>query len=95
MSARPLTPENYYRLPWNLADNAITWLEPTTACNIYCDGCYRENDPSGHKSLETVIGELEVIKRLRKTHGISIAGGEPLLYPHIRELVYSSLINMI
>lgn len=87
MKSRPLTPENYYRLPWNLADNAITWLEPTTKCNIYCEGCYRENDPKGHKSLETVIKELETVKRLRKTDGISIAGGEPLIYPHIVELV--------
>jgi len=87
MESRPLTPEKYYRLPWNLADNAITWLEPTTKCNIYCEGCYRENDPEGHKPLTTVVQELETIKKLRKTDGISIAGGEPLIYPHIVELV--------
>ncbi len=87
MPSRPLTPENYYRMPWNLADNAITWLEPTTKCNMYCEGCYRENDPTGHKPLEQVIQELEVIKKLRRTDGVSIAGGEPLLYPQILELV--------
>ncbi len=84
---RPLTPESYYRLPWNLADNAITWLEPTTKCNLYCEGCYRENDPDGHRPLEDVIRELEEVKKLRRTDGISIAGGEPLIYPHIVELV--------
>ncbi len=87
MNQRPLTPEKYYRLPWNLADNAITWLEPTTKCNMYCDGCYRANDPDGHRPLGTVIAELEQIKKLRQTDGISIAGGEPLIYPHIVELV--------
>jgi len=87
MSIRPLTPETYYRMPWNLADNAITWLEPTTKCNMYCEGCYRENDPGGHRPLENVIQELETIRKLRKTDGISIAGGEPLLYPPIVELV--------
>lgn len=87
MPARPLMPETYYRMPWNLADNAITWLEPTTKCNMTCEGCYRENDPGGHRPLENVIEELEAIKRLRKTDGISIAGGEPLLYPHIVDLV--------
>lgn len=76
-----------YRLPWNLADNAITWLEPTTKCNLYCEGCYRENDPAGHKPLQTVIEELETVKRLRNSDGISIAGGEPLIYPEIVELV--------
>jgi pyruvate-formate lyase-activating enzyme len=84
---RPLTPEIYYRLPWNLSDNSITWLEPTTKCNLYCEGCYRENDPDGHRPLEDVIRELETVKTLRRTDGISIAGGEPLIYPHIVELV--------
>jgi len=76
-----------YRLPWNLADNAITWLEPTTKCNLACEGCYRENDPAGHKSLQKVKEELETVKRLRRSDGISIAGGEPLIYPDIVELV--------
>jgi len=84
---RPLTPELYYRLPWNLADNAITWLEPTTKCNLYCEGCYRENDPDGHRPLQDVIRELETVATLRRTDGISIAGGEPLIYPHIVDLV--------
>lgn len=87
MRTRPLTPEKYFRLPWNLADNAITWLEPTTKCNLYCEGCYRENDPHGHRPLEDVIEELEALKKLRRTDGISIAGGEPLIYPHIVDLV--------
>lgn len=87
MQQRPLTPEKYYRLPWNLSDNAITWLEPTTKCNLYCEGCYRENDPKGHKPLEDVIKDLEQVKHLRRTDGISIAGGEPLIYPHIVDLV--------
>ena len=85
--SRALDHKAYYRLPWTWADNAITWLEPTTHCNLYCEGCYRENDPHGHKPLETVIEELDVVKRLRNTDGISIAGGEPLIYPHIVELV--------
>ena len=86
MSAK-LDHRQLYRLPWNLSDNAITWLEPTTKCNLYCEGCYRENDPAGHKPLQTVIEELETVKKLRNTDGISIAGGEPLIYPDIVELV--------
>lgn len=87
IETRPVTPNDYYRLPWNLADNAITWLGPTTKCNIYCEGCYRANDPDGHKPLGDVIGDLEQIKKMRRTDGISIAGGEPLIYPYIVELV--------
>lgn len=76
-----------YRLPWSLPDNAISWLEPTSACNLYCDGCYRNNDPKAHKSLDQIRHELEVFKRLRKTDGVSIAGGDPLTHPQIEQIV--------
>jgi hypothetical protein len=76
-----------YRLPWSLPDNAIAWLEPTKKCNLACLGCYRENDPRGHKTLEEVRHELEVFKRFRTVDGVSIAGGDPLLHPEIVEIV--------
>lgn len=82
-----LDPQNYYRLPWNLTDNAISWLEPTWKCNIYCEGCYRINDPRGHKSLERIKEELVVFKKYRRTDGVSIAGGDPLIHPEIVEVV--------
>ncbi len=76
-----------YRIPWTLPDNAISWLEPTAQCNLACDGCYRENDKDSHKSLEEVKHELDIFEKYRNTDCISIAGGDPLLYPHIIELV--------
>lgn len=76
-----------YRLPWNFSDNAISWLEPTSVCNLYCDGCYRENRATSHKSLEEIQHELDVFERLRKCDGVSIAGGEPLTHPDIAEIV--------
>jgi len=76
-----------YRLPCTLPDNGISWLEPTARCNLNCYGCYRKNIKDSHKSLEEVKHELDVFQRLRKTDCISIAGGEPLLYPYIIELV--------
>lgn len=81
------SPQTLYRLPWNLADNAISWLEPTYACNLYCDGCYRENRKSSHKSLSEIERELDLFARLRKTDSISIAGGDPLVHPQIVEIV--------
>jgi len=77
---------NYYRLPWNLADNTITWLEPTKKCNLYCEGCYRKNE-TDHKSVEAIREELTIFTQLRKTDGISIAGGDPLTHPDILEIV--------
>lgn len=78
---------NLYRLPWTLPDNRISWLEPTSRCNLNCYGCYRKNIKDSHKSMEQVKHELDVFQSLRKTDCISIAGGEPLLYPNIVELV--------
>jgi MoaA/NifB/PqqE/SkfB family radical SAM enzyme len=76
-----------YRLPWTLPDNAISWLEPTSACNLSCDGCYRENVANSHKPLAEVREEIAAFKRLRNSDGISIAGGDPLMHPEIVEIV--------
>lgn len=77
---------DYYRFPWSNNDNPISWLEITDVCNIYCKGCYRKN-LSGHRSLDELKYEVDFFKRVRNPDGISIAGGEPLVYPHIVELV--------
>ena len=77
----------YYRLPWNLPDNAISWLEVTRACNLYCEGCYRENTPKCHKPLDDIKHDLAIFRKYRKTDGVSIAGGDPLIHPEIVEIV--------
>ena len=79
-----------YRLPWSLTDNPIAWLEPTAACNIYCQGCYRAHVKDGHKSLEAIEHELDVFARYRNFDGVSIAGGDPLTHPEIVRIVESS-----
>jgi hypothetical protein len=85
--SQPLDHRALYRLPWSLPDNAIAWLEPTRKCNLACFGCYRENDPKGHKSLAEVRADLAVFRRLRNVDAISIAGGDPLTHPQIVEIV--------
>ncbi len=86
-----MTPEldhkQLYRLPWSLPDNAISWLEPTAACNLYCEGCYRANDPKSHKPLDEIARDLDVFTALRNSDGISIAGGDPLTHPDIVDIV--------
>ncbi len=84
---RELDHRELYRLPWSLPDNAIAWLEPTKKCNLACLGCYRENDPRGHKTLQEVRSDLDVFTRLRTVDGISIAGGDPLVHPQIVAIV--------
>jgi hypothetical protein len=87
METAELDHRTLYRLPWTLPDNGISWLEPTAMCNLNCDGCYRVNEKNSHKSFEEVKHELDVFQRLRKSDCISIAGGDPLLYPEIVKLV--------
>jgi len=76
-----------YRLPWNLADNPIAWLEPTQACNLACDGCYRQNVKE-HKPIDEVQEDLDTFARLRNFDGVSIAGGDPLMHPEAVEIVH-------
>ncbi len=76
-----------YRLPWNFADNGISWLEPTSVCNLRCEGCYRDTYHGKHKTLEEVQDELKVFKSLRKSDCMSITGGDPLCHPQIVEIV--------
>ncbi len=86
-SSASLDHRSLYRLPWTLPDNAISWLEPTSACNLACDGCYRENVASSHKALPEIREEIAAFRRLRNSDGISIAGGDPLMHPEIVEIV--------
>jgi radical SAM family protein len=86
-AADDLHPSQFYRLPWSMTDNAISWLEPTISCNITCEGCYRLARPDGHKRIEEIARELDVFKRERKSDCMSIAGGEPLTHPKIENIV--------
>jgi len=81
-----LTPQEYYRLPWSLTDNGISWLEVTASCNLACKGCYRPH-VEGHKTLQEIGEDLAVFKRERRSDCMSIAGGDPLVHPKIVEIV--------
>lgn len=85
LEAPSLKPGDYYRLPWSLTDNGISWLEVTDACNLACEGCYRPHHDN-HKSLEQIAEELAVFKRHRKSDCMSLAGGDPLVHPDSVEM---------
>lgn len=87
MQTNNINHRHLYRLPWTLPDNAISWLEPTSMCNLACDGCYRTNEKNSHKTLEEIKHELDLFQQKRNTDCISIAGGDPLLHPQIVGIV--------
>ncbi len=77
---------DYYRLPWTMNDNPMAWIEVTDICNLHCEGCYRLH-LTGHKNLESLKDEVLFLIKWRNLDSLSIAGGEPLIYPYIIELV--------
>jgi len=83
--------EELYKLKWTETDNPNGWIEPTTYCQLKCPGCYRGADKTSHKpehlKFETVINQIDWLIKNRNIHTLSIAGGEPLLYPQLNELI--------
>src|SRR4030095_10521251 len=65
----------------------VLMLEPLHACNLTCTGCGRIREyESTIKEKLTVEECLESVDEAG-TAIVSICGGEPLIYPHIGELV--------
>ena len=75
-----------YRFPWSKTDNPGSWVEVTDDCDLTCEGCYRHK-LQGHRPLKAVKDDILANHRLTRCDSMAIAGGEPLLYPHIVEIV--------
>jgi organic radical activating enzyme len=78
--------ENLYRFPWSKTDNPGSWVEVTDECDLSCPGCYRYR-LEGHRPFEEVKNEIIACQRMTNCDRIAISGGEPLIYPHIIEVV--------
>ncbi len=79
--------KNMYNFPWTKTDNPGAWIEVTDICNLICPGCFRRNNFEGHRPLETIKREIMQCIEMTNCSRISISGGEPLLYPHLAEVV--------
>ena len=75
-----------YRLPWTSTDNPGGWIEVSDQCDLTCRGCYRHR-LEGHRRLEDVLADVVVCQEITNCDAMAIAGGEPLIYPHIVEVV--------
>lgn len=82
----PIDRKRIYKLPWSRADNPGAWVEVTDACDLACPGCYRHR-LEGHRALAEIEDDILLCRRLTNCGRISIAGGEPLIYPRIVEVV--------
>jgi hypothetical protein len=75
-----------YKFPWSKGDNPGAWVEVTDRCDLYCPGCYRHR-LEGDRPFEDVKRDILTCQALTHCGRISIAGGEPLLYPHLAQVV--------
>jgi len=75
-----------YRFPWSKSDNAGGWVEVTDECTLSCPGCYRHKI-EGHRPLDAVKNDILECRKKTNCDGMAIAGGEPLIYPQILDVV--------
>lgn len=80
-----------FHLPWSTYNNPNGWIEVTTYCQLACPGCYRglalPNPERKHFELIQLKKDIDKLIKIRKIKILSIAGGEPLLYPNLNELL--------
>ena len=82
----PIDRRGMYKFPWSKADNPGAWVEVTDDCDLFCPGCYRHR-LEGDRPLDEVKRDILTCRSLTNCGRISIAGGEPLLYPRLAEVV--------
>jgi len=75
-----------YKFPWSKTDNPGGWVEVTDECDLFCPGCYRHH-LEGHRPIDELKEEIIALQKMTNCGRIAIAGGEPLIYPHIVEVV--------
>jgi hopanoid biosynthesis associated radical SAM protein HpnH len=65
----------------------IVELEPLFACNLSCPGCGKIQYPTDILRKRVSVDEALAAMEECRAPMVSIAGGEPLLHPHIDEMV--------
>jgi hypothetical protein len=75
-----------YRFPWSKTDNPGGWVDVTDICDLHCPGCYRVTR-EGHRPLAEVLADIDACRVLTNCDDMKIAGGEPLTYPHLHEVI--------
>lgn len=69
----------------------VLMLEPLHACNLACSGCGRIREYKNQLSEMLTLDECLSAVDACGAPVVSICGGEPLLYPQIRELVREAI----
>jgi hypothetical protein len=78
--------QRLYRFPWSKTDNPGGWVDVTDVCNLHCPQCYRTTI-EGHRPLAEVLADITACREMTNCDDMKIAGGEPLTYPHLIDVV--------
>lgn len=64
-------------------------IKLNTACNAKCEFCYAKNEPDSDKLALTLDEWKNLIDQAHDLgcYTVTLTGGEPLLYPHIEEII--------
>jgi MoaA/NifB/PqqE/SkfB family radical SAM enzyme len=66
-------------------------IYPTMRCNINCPFCYyKDLEEKSDIPISKIKRELWTLRNIYKFEYIDISGGEPTIYPYIKEVVYYS-----
>lgn len=87
----PINLDDLFKLPWSKHNNPIGWIEATTYCQLACPGCYRglalPNPKRIHEDIKKLKDDIDTLIKIRKVKVLLVAGGEPLLYPKLDQLI--------
>ncbi len=73
-------------MPWGKRDIPHAIIEVNQHCNIRCKGCYK-NKFIIRKSIAELKKEVDLAISRRNLSSISFAGGEPMLYSELPEII--------
>ena len=63
----------------------ILQIHPTLRCNLQCEHCYSSSGPWAREELDSEVLNNAVTDAARMGYQVlSVSGGEPFLYPHLR-----------
>ncbi len=74
------------QMPWNGKEVPHAVIEVNQNCNVNCFGCCKTK-MNYSKSLSEIKSEVDLISSQRNLAALSIAGGEPLLYHDLCEVI--------
>ncbi len=80
-------PERRKHVARGLRTPTTLQIDPTSACNLQCPGCwageYEKSDRIEPERLDRLFDEMKELG----IYWVTLSGGEPLVYPHLVELM--------